>query len=81
MKIAIGEASALGVVVRPTRKTLELRQDDAAGSIGVNENLPGITGVPFAHLPMAGFGGGGLLGAPWELPLQVQAVATSIKTG
>jgi transcriptional regulator with XRE-family HTH domain len=41
MKIAIEEASALGSVVRATRKTLGIRQDDAAGSIGVSENFLG----------------------------------------
>jgi transcriptional regulator with XRE-family HTH domain len=41
MKISIEQASALGRVVRATRKAQGIRQDDAAGSIGVSENFLG----------------------------------------
>jgi transcriptional regulator with XRE-family HTH domain len=41
MQIPIDEASTLGAVVRATRKTQKIRQDDAAGSIGVSENFLG----------------------------------------
>lgn len=41
MKIPINNASALGKVVRASRKAQKIRQDDAAGSIGVSENFLG----------------------------------------
>lgn len=41
MKVPIESASAIGVVVRAARKAQGLRQDDAAGSIGVSENFLG----------------------------------------
>lgn len=41
MQIPIDEASTVGAVVRATRKTQKIRQDDAAGSIGVSENFLG----------------------------------------
>lgn len=41
MKVTIEQASALGRVVRATRKAQGIRQDDAAGSIGVSENFLG----------------------------------------
>ena len=41
MKIAIDSASAIGKVVRASRKVQRIRQDDAAGSIGVSENFLG----------------------------------------
>jgi len=41
MKIPINEATALGKVVRASRKAQKMRQDDAAGSIGVSENFLG----------------------------------------
>lgn len=41
MKIPIDKASAIGKVVRASRKALKIRQDDAAGSIGVSENFLG----------------------------------------
>lgn len=41
MKIAINHAQALGKVVRASRKAQKIRQDDAAGSIGVSENFLG----------------------------------------
>lgn len=41
MKIPIDNAAAIGKVVRASRKTQEIRQDDAAGSIGVSENFLG----------------------------------------
>jgi transcriptional regulator with XRE-family HTH domain len=41
MKIAIDDPSTLGSVVRATRKTQGIRQDDAAGSTGVSENFLG----------------------------------------
>ena len=41
MQISLDRASTLGAVVRATRKTQHIRQDDAAGSIGVSENFLG----------------------------------------
>ncbi len=41
MKITINDASAIGKVVRASRKAQQIRQDDAAGSIGVSENFLG----------------------------------------
>lgn len=41
MKIPLGEAADLGALVRAVRKAQRLRQDDAAGSIGVSENFLG----------------------------------------
>lgn len=41
MKIAIETAEQLGPLVRAVRKAQGLRQDDAAGSIGVSENFLG----------------------------------------
>ena len=41
MKIPIENAAALGKVVRASRKAQKIRQDDAAGSIGVSENFLG----------------------------------------
>ncbi|MFO1369782.1 MAG: helix-turn-helix domain-containing protein [Marinagarivorans sp.] len=41
MKIPINSAAAVGRVVRASRKAQKIRQDDAAGSIGVSENFLG----------------------------------------
>lgn len=41
MKIAIESAGQLGPLVRAVRKAQGIRQDDAAGSIGVSENFLG----------------------------------------
>ncbi len=41
MQIPLAQASTLGAVVRATRKAQKIRQDDAAGSIGVSENFLG----------------------------------------
>lgn len=41
MKIPIENAAAIGKVVRASRKAQRIRQDDAAGSIGVSENFLG----------------------------------------
>jgi transcriptional regulator with XRE-family HTH domain len=41
LKIPINNAAALGKVVRASRKVQKIRQDDAAGSIGVSENFLG----------------------------------------
>ena len=41
MKIPIDNAAAIGKVGRASRKAQKLRQDDAAGSIGVSENFLG----------------------------------------
>ncbi|MDP3841284.1 MAG: helix-turn-helix domain-containing protein [Pseudomonadota bacterium] len=41
MKIPIDNAAVLGRVVRASRKAQKIRQDDAAGSIGVSENFLG----------------------------------------
>ena len=39
MKISIQNASDIGKIIRDTRKAQRIRQDDAAGSIGVSENF------------------------------------------
>jgi transcriptional regulator with XRE-family HTH domain len=41
MKIELVEAHDIGVAVRAARKAQRLRQDDAAGSIGVSESFLG----------------------------------------
>lgn len=41
MNIPINTAAELGRVVRASRKAQKIRQDDAAGSIGVSENFLG----------------------------------------
>lgn len=41
MKLSIDSASSVGIVVRASRKVQKLRQDDAAGSMGVSENFLG----------------------------------------
>lgn len=41
MKIPINNAAAIGKVVRASRKAQKIRQDDAAGSMGVSENFLG----------------------------------------
>ena len=41
MKVPINNAAAIGNVVRASRKAQKIRQDDAAGSIGVSENFLG----------------------------------------
>ena len=41
MKIPIDSAAAIDKVVRASRKAQKIRQDDAAGSIGVSENFLG----------------------------------------
>lgn len=41
MKIPIDNPAAIGKVVRASRKAQKVRQDDAAGSIGVSENFLG----------------------------------------
>jgi len=41
VKIPIDDAAAIGKVVRASRKAQKIRQDDAAGSIGVSENFLG----------------------------------------
>ncbi len=41
MKISIDNANAIGKLVRASRKAQKIRQDDAAGSIGVSENFLG----------------------------------------
>lgn len=41
MKIPIDNSAAIGAVVRASRKAQKIRQDDAAGSIGVSENFLG----------------------------------------
>lgn len=41
MKIAIDNAAHIGKIVRDSRKAQKIRQDDAAGSIGVSENFLG----------------------------------------
>ena len=41
MKIVIDNAALIGKIVRESRKAQKIRQDDAAGSIGVSENFLG----------------------------------------
>lgn len=41
MQVPIDNAAGLGKVVRASRKAQKIRQDDAAGSIGVSENFLG----------------------------------------
>ena len=41
MQIPIHHAAAIGPLVRASRKAQGMRQDDAAGSIGVSENFLG----------------------------------------
>lgn len=41
MQIPLDKAAAIGKVVRASRKAQKIRQDDAAGSIGVSENFLG----------------------------------------
>ena len=41
MRIEINSADAIGPVVRASRKAQSIRQDDAAGSIGVSESFMG----------------------------------------
>ncbi len=41
MQIPIQNAAAMGSLVRASRKAQGMRQDDAAGSIGVSENFLG----------------------------------------
>lgn len=41
MKVPIDTPAALGQIVRASRKAQSIRQDDAAGSIGVSENFLG----------------------------------------
>ena len=41
MKLPIDTHAALGPIVRAARKAQKIRQDDAAGSIGVSENFLG----------------------------------------
>lgn len=41
MQIPLSAAADLGALVRAVRKAQRLRQDDAAGSIGVSENFLG----------------------------------------
>lgn len=41
MKIAIKTAAEVGAIVRASRKAQGIRQDDAAGSMGVSENFLG----------------------------------------
>ncbi|MNZ39439.1 hypothetical protein D3C78_569330 [compost metagenome] len=41
MKFVIDSPDQLGKVIRASRKAMDMRQDDAAGSIGVSENFLG----------------------------------------
>jgi transcriptional regulator with XRE-family HTH domain len=41
MKFVIDSPETLGTVIRASRKAMDMRQDDAAGSIGVSENFLG----------------------------------------
>jgi len=41
MKVVIDSPEKLGMLIRASRKAMDMRQDDAAGSIGVSENFLG----------------------------------------
>lgn len=41
MHIPVKSAETLGLIVRASRKAMSLRQDDAAGMIGISENFLG----------------------------------------
>jgi len=41
VNVKIDSSATLGLLVRASRKAMNLRQDDAAGSIGVSENFLG----------------------------------------
>lgn len=41
MKVPIATAAEIGKLIRASRKAQNIRQDDAAGSIGVSENFLG----------------------------------------
>lgn len=41
MKIEINSHEQVGAIVRATRKAMQMRQDDTAGTIGVSENFLG----------------------------------------
>ncbi|WP_439888274.1 helix-turn-helix domain-containing protein [Pseudomonas sp. MBLB4123] len=41
MQIQIDKPETIGMVIRASRKAMDMRQDDAAGSIGVSENFLG----------------------------------------
>ena len=41
MKLPVDNPAAIGKIVRASRKAQKIRQDDAAGSIGVSENFLG----------------------------------------
>ena len=41
MNITLADSNSLGPIVRTARKAQGIRQDDAAGSIGVSENFLG----------------------------------------
>ncbi|MFV0457117.1 MAG: transcriptional regulator [Pseudomonas sp.] len=41
MRFQIDSPKKLGLLIRASRKAMSLRQDDAAGSIGVSENFLG----------------------------------------
>jgi len=41
VNISIPDAATIGKIVRASRKAQKIRQDDAAGSIGVSENFLG----------------------------------------
>lgn len=41
MKVSISSPDQVGAVIRASRKAMKIRQDDAAGLIGVSENFLG----------------------------------------
>ncbi|WP_455921678.1 helix-turn-helix domain-containing protein [Pseudomonas putida] len=41
MQFPVTSAETLGLVIRASRKAMSLRQDDAAGMIGISENFLG----------------------------------------
>ncbi|WXL25861.1 helix-turn-helix domain-containing protein [Ectopseudomonas mendocina] len=41
MKFEIDSAEQMGMLIRASRKAMQLRQDDAAGVLGVSENFLG----------------------------------------
>lgn len=82
MKINIERAAAIGPLVRAARKAQGIRQDDAAGSIGVSENFLGKLerggeSVQWGKLfqVLEGLGVRVILDVPDEVATQLQAQA------
>lgn len=89
MKILVDNPAMAGKVVRASRKAQRIRQDDAAGSIGVSENFlgkieNGSGAVQWGKLfqVFEGLGIRVILDVPDDVRLQLPAdIAASIKSG